>query len=271
MLKTNPELTPVEMKEEWPIYAKRLIEVSVDGGKYRFTTHEGRHEIFVERHGEPWLIITKGHNAILALMQQAEITTAMGVMAGETLDGRLSRTQLYQGLSAIKSLAEQGAGGSGDSSPHSGALEPGSRSALETLRNHIDGLLTRREAPGLNPIQIETVTEENISLLSEKGAGAVDLCRIKHDRVTAYFAEVAGALSPNIFWFSRLHVKPAYRRKGIATALMTRLVEILDRDRICVMCEVNPYGDLSREQLIAFYKKFGFRQTSEGWLARHPK
>ncbi|WP_143288705.1 GNAT family N-acetyltransferase [Calderihabitans maritimus] len=72
------------------------------------------------------------------------------------------------------------------------------------------------------------------------------------------------------WFFNRLFVPPEHRRKGIANALMEELVKILDAKCITLRNEINPYGDMTYEQLLAFYKKFGFKKTEEGFV-RYPK
>lgn len=71
--------------------------------------------------------------------------------------------------------------------------------------------------------------------------------------------------------FNRLVVHQRLRGQGIATKLMGRLTETLDRQQILLVNDVNPYGDLSFQQLIRFYKKFGFVETdTPGRLVRYP-
>lgn len=60
------------------------------------------------------------------------------------------------------------------------------------------------------------------------------------------------------YYFNRLIVHSSLRNQGIATALMKTLVQVLDEEKITLLCDVNPYGDLTLEQLVLFYSKFGF-------------
>jgi len=46
--------------------------VTIENGKYTFTTMPGDYRIHVLRHGQPWLILDEGSKAILALMQEVE-------------------------------------------------------------------------------------------------------------------------------------------------------------------------------------------------------
>lgn len=48
------------------------------------------------------------------------------------------------------------------------------------------------------------------------------------------------------------------RNKGIAKKLMKNLIVELDKNGWDCLCEINPYGDLDYEQLLKFYKSFGF-------------
>lgn len=45
-------------------------KVDVDSGKYTFIMYEHDYRIHVRRHGAPWLIIERGHNAVFALLME---------------------------------------------------------------------------------------------------------------------------------------------------------------------------------------------------------
>lgn len=59
----------------------------------------------------------------------------------------------------------------------------------------------------------------------------------------------------NWFWFARLKAKR--EGEGVGTLLMQELVKACDENRIDIFCTLNPYGRLNRDQLRAFYLKFG--------------
>jgi GNAT superfamily N-acetyltransferase len=63
------------------------------------------------------------------------------------------------------------------------------------------------------------------------------------------------------WYINRLIVPKKARGQGIATALMKELVAWADHNNIKLISEINPYGDLDKEQLIAFYQKFKFILT----------
>lgn len=67
----------------------------------------------------------------------------------------------------------------------------------------------------------------------------------------------------NIYYFNRLIVHQSLRNKGIASALMNKLIEVLDCNKITLICDINPYGDLDLNQLITFYGKYGFIKNPE--------
>lgn len=63
------------------------------------------------------------------------------------------------------------------------------------------------------------------------------------------------------FFFNRLNVPPKVRRKGIATAMMTTLVQLADNYSINIMNTINPSGDMTMAQLVTFYAKYGFESV----------
>lgn len=62
-------------------------------------------------------------------------------------------------------------------------------------------------------------------------------------------------------YINRLVVSENVRNRGIATKMMEKLVEVVDQKGVDVVLEINPYGDLDREKLEIFYKKFGFTES----------
>lgn len=68
-------------------------------------------------------------------------------------------------------------------------------------------------------------------------------------------------LNGDVWYFNRLNVPKCLRNKGIATKMMKEFIKIIDDKNIIMICDVNPYGDLNEQQLIEFYKNFGFKET----------
>ena len=61
------------------------------------------------------------------------------------------------------------------------------------------------------------------------------------------------------YYLNRIIVSKKIRHKGVATQLMQEMVDWADCQKINILLEINPYGDLDLDQLIAFYGKFGFK------------
>lgn len=70
-------------------------------------------------------------------------------------------------------------------------------------------------------------------------------------------------IEKNNWLITRLFVPPAFRNKGITTKLMQELVNWADEKEITLLAEINPYGDLGREELIKFLEKHGFEQVEK--------
>jgi len=64
------------------------------------------------------------------------------------------------------------------------------------------------------------------------------------------------------YYFNRLFVPQQLRRQGIATKLMTQVVEWADTNNYNIWNDINPYGEMDLDQLIKFYKKFGFEEIA---------
>lgn len=74
------------------------------------------------------------------------------------------------------------------------------------------------------------------------------------------------------WFFNRLYVHPKMRNKRVASLLMEELIKILDEEHIVLVNQINPYGDLDYDQLVKFYKKYGFVDMEiENGLIRYPK
>lgn len=71
-------------------------------------------------------------------------------------------------------------------------------------------------------------------------------------------------LDPSGAWyFNRLYVRPEYRRNGIACELIKKMLKYFVTFNIPLILDINPYGDMSYEQLESFYLKNGFQKHEE--------
>lgn len=60
------------------------------------------------------------------------------------------------------------------------------------------------------------------------------------------------------YYFNRLFVHQLYRKKGISVKLLSILLEEIKQTRCTLELDINPYGDMSYEELEQFYIKHGF-------------
>lgn len=67
-------------------------------------------------------------------------------------------------------------------------------------------------------------------------------------------------------WFSRLNVPAPLRRKGLATKLLNEMEAWADAVGAGIINCINPYGDMSFEDLAHLYEKHGF-----SWLGPNTK
>lgn len=73
-------------------------------------------------------------------------------------------------------------------------------------------------------------------------------------------------LRGNVWYFNRINVPKQLRNSGLATKMMKELVTIMKQEKIIMICDVNPYGDLNEKQLKRFYEKFGFKNSNQGYM-----
>lgn len=86
------------------------------------------------------------------------------------------------------------------------------------------------------------------------------------DLVTQY----PGVTYENSFNVCRFVVSEQYRNQGIGTAIFKTFIEYADKMGYYLDLGINPYGDLTYDQLQKFYEKFGFTEIEEGLFFRVP-
>ncbi len=73
-------------------------------------------------------------------------------------------------------------------------------------------------------------------------------------RAAAEFTQIKN----NQYYFNRLIVDRKIRGKGISIQLMNQVVEWANENKIEIILDINPYGELDYLQLSHFYERFGF-------------
>jgi ribosomal protein S18 acetylase RimI-like enzyme len=78
---------------------------------------------------------------------------------------------------------------------------------------------------------------------------------------------------PGMTAISRIHVLPFFRRLGYGTDVMNQICRSADLEEVTLCLEINPYGEMTYEQLASWYEKFGFAKddSREGLYIRKPK
>lgn len=68
------------------------------------------------------------------------------------------------------------------------------------------------------------------------------------------------------FYLNRMKVEKGYRNKGLSKLLLQLYTEILDRKKIDVLLDIDPYPDcpISIEKLTEIYERYGFIETDIG-------
>ena len=70
----------------------------------------------------------------------------------------------------------------------------------------------------------------------------------------------------NFWYFNRLFVREDYRNQGYAKCLLSKMIDILKKEKINLWLDINPYGDLNYEQLEELYMRYGFKKYDYGYI-----
>lgn len=78
--------------------------------------------------------------------------------------------------------------------------------------------------------------------------------------------------SNGIFMIARINVPTAHRGNGIASELLRQVLEDADKEGVTLHLGVSPSNGLDYDQLVAWYKRYGFEDSLiRGLLHRTPK
>lgn len=70
---------------------------------------------------------------------------------------------------------------------------------------------------------------------------------------------------------NRVNVPKEYRRQGIGNQLMKEVMEDADTEQLYLYLSINPYGDMTYNDLELWYLRLGFMEVDTGWFCRNPK
>ena len=102
--------------------------------------------------------------------------------------------------------------------------------------------------------------------VGEMLAGSIDVSSIGKEGAFVY-----GIEGENVWYFNRLFVPVKLRNRGIASKLLEKLLEVMKRDGMTVVLEINPYGDLNLRELRELYMRYGFKKTRGEYLIYTPE
>ena len=69
-------------------------------------------------------------------------------------------------------------------------------------------------------------------------------------------------MNPDTFIINRINVPKKFRGRGYGSKLLKEICEVADREKIKLMLEINPYGELTRKDLERWYHEYGFKVNS---------
>lgn len=74
-----------------------------------------------------------------------------------------------------------------------------------------------------------------------------------------------------LYEVNRINVPRRWRGRGIARKLVTKVLEDADREKITLVLDINPYGDMDYKALKAWYERLGFSQEKDQRFYRKPQ
>ncbi len=78
-----------------------------------------------------------------------------------------------------------------------------------------------------------------------------------------------GELTPN-WTITRINIPKQYRGCGYGTALLKQILDDADQEGATLQLEPSPSGPLAYDDLVLWYKRYGFRTNSYGYMVRTP-
>ena len=103
----------------------------------------------------------------------------------------------------------------------------------------------------------------------------LNISKVSNERIVSFYAvdgntpvgcsEVTISDSGTVGYYNRLFVQPNYRKQGIGRKLWDMTQKELDTRGIDLIIDINPYGDMTYEQLLDFYASDQTQETEGGW------
>lgn len=102
---------------------------------------------------------------------------------------------------------------------------------------------------------VKSVSEYGISVFCNVNSKSIGVCECSF-----IDSHLPNGVDGNYLYFNRIYVKPEYRNKGVGSKLLNVMLELVKDLNKPICCDINPYGDMSFEDLKLWYMKNGFNE-----------
>lgn len=110
------------------------------------------------------------------------------------------------------------------------------------------------------------------SYIIDKHCGTDNITVVIRGDFTAYGSATCSRIKDNIWYFNRLFVYPLHRGNSYGRILLEELLSLIKEKDAILELDINPYGQMTYEQLEKFYMNHGFiKVTQKGPLGEYPK
>ena len=109
-------------------------------------------------------------------------------------------------------------------------------------------------------------------MVTTVNSGECIIIQVKEDNTSFPIGIAEASMLPGegIYYFNRLYVNPKYRKKEYGKRLLNTLLDYMDSINTALCLDINPYGEMTYEQLKAFYMRYGFKEMVENRLLYKP-
>lgn len=117
-------------------------------------------------------------------------------------------------------------------------------------------------------IQDNKIALSELTFLGDLGKDYVDMIQNKKEK-ELFLSEFDKV--DKVYYFSRLNVPEKLRGLGLGTLLIQKTVNFCKENNAMLINTVNPYGNMTLEELNSFYKKAGMKLVNKEGLLIYSK
>jgi hypothetical protein len=100
-------------------------------------------------------------------------------------------------------------------------------------------------------------------LLTDQGPAGTATLSSAIDYSTKRIRKLFPSSTQPCFDFNRIFVPSGFRNQRFGSFILDKVVEWAKREKVFIVNDMNPYGDLNLEELTAFFVKHGFKVLGE--------